>query len=305
MSLVSVSEADTPRTRRTKAALWDLDAALVEILRVHQPASVREVFYQAVVANLVPKKDEVGYRVVQRRLALLRRDGVIPYTWIADNSRRVVGYQRWYDPEDFIRSISALYTRDYWADNDVRVEVWVEKEALVGVLQPVVVDELGLDLYPARGFSSMSYLERAGATIREIGVATHVYVLSDLDPSGVNIAEKIAEDLVRFAAPTDVVIARIAVTPEQVRTLRLPTRETTEKDPRAARFAREVGDFSVELEAIPPNTLRQIVRDAALRHMDPARLARLRTIEAEERRGFDALAGKMRRSRRGFGVPDP
>jgi hypothetical protein len=81
---------------------------------------------------------------------------------------------------------------------------------------------------------------------------------------------------------------RIAVTPQQITAMGLPTRPTKASDSRAAKFLGE----SVEVDAIPASTLRQIVRDAIEQHLDPRMLRLTRAVEASERAGLEALAGR-------------
>ena len=177
------------RQRRTKAELEELDFSLAETVSEIEPATVRQVFYQAVVRGLVPKDEAKGYKFVQRRLLKLRESGVVPYGWITDNVRVVRGHSRYEDPADYAQVAAEFYRRDYWAESPVRVEVWLEKDALAGVLTPVFVEECGLDLYVTRGYASVSYLQGAADHIRQDGRPTYVYLLTDFDPSGLGIAE--------------------------------------------------------------------------------------------------------------------
>ena len=87
------------RGRRTRAELEELDGALALIVEEIEPATVRQVFYQAVVRGLVPKDEARGYKLVQRRLVKLRECGEIPYGWITDNVRVVRGYNRYGSPD--------------------------------------------------------------------------------------------------------------------------------------------------------------------------------------------------------------
>ncbi len=66
----------------------------------------------------------------------------------------------------------------------MNVEVWLEKEALAGVLVPTVVEECGLNLHVTRGYASVSYLQSAADFIQRDGRPTYVYLLTDFDPSG-------------------------------------------------------------------------------------------------------------------------
>src|SRR5215213_8280711 len=149
----------------SRAELARLDDALVRIVATNRPITVRGVFYRAVAEGLVPKDETKGYRVVQRRLVKLRAEGDVPYGWITDGSRTIHGHIRYRDADEFARSVKFRYRQDYWRDAEEYVEVWVEKEAMVGVLKPVVIDEFGLDLYVTRGFSSVTYLQEAAQDI--------------------------------------------------------------------------------------------------------------------------------------------
>ena len=120
------------RSRRTRAQIEALDAELVGIVDDFRPATVRQVFYQAVNRGLVPKSETKGYRVVQRRLVVLRESGEIPYGWIVDGTRYVTGHNRYRDLEQFTEYAAGLYRKDYWDAADVNVEIWLEKEALKG-----------------------------------------------------------------------------------------------------------------------------------------------------------------------------
>ncbi len=271
------------RRRRTREELEVLDRAFAEIVAEIEPATVRQIFYQAVVRGLVPKDEARGYKLVQRRLVKLREAGVIPYGWITDNVRIVRGHNRYEGPEDYARVAAEFYRRDYWADSPVNVEVWLEKDALAGVLVPTVVEECGLDLHVTRGYASVSYLESAASFIRNDGRPTYVYLLTDFDPSGLGIADTVTVELMNRSYPTEVYVERLAVSREQIDEYGLPTRPTKTTDSRARKFVRQHGTGSVELDAIPPDTLRGLVRESIERHMDPRRLNALRLAEREER----------------------
>ncbi len=187
------------RTRRTEAEAEALDAALVEIVEQFRPVTVRQAFYQAVNRGLVPKSETKGYRIVQRRLVALRGSGEVPYGFIVDGTRYVHGHRRYYDLDEFTTYAAGLYRKDYWATAEVNVEVWLEKDALKGVLVPTVVNECGLGLHVTRGFASITYLQEAAEQIEADSRPTYVYVLTDFDPSGISIAEKVEEELTERA----------------------------------------------------------------------------------------------------------
>jgi hypothetical protein len=161
--------------------------------------------------------------------------------------------------------------------------VWLEKDALKDVLTPTVVNECGLGLHVTRGFASITYLQEAAEDIDIDGRPTFVYVLTDFDPSGTSIAEKVEEELIERGPLSEITVERLAVSREQIERWDLPTRPTKTTDTRASRFRRIHGTDSVELDAIPPDELRRLVRDAIERHMDPWELEQLRLAEGSER----------------------
>ncbi len=205
--------------RLSKVQAAELDRNLLAIAEQEKPTSVRGMYYIAMGAELIDKDAQTkrnNYMRVQRRLLQMRRDGSMPYSWITDGSRTIYGYDRYQDPEEFADYAASIYRKDYWINSPVRVEVWVEKDAMAGKLKPVVRDEYGLDLYVSRGFASETYLQEAGAHIRSDGRPTYVYLLTDFDASGMGIAETVEEKLAEMASPVEVLVERLAATPEQI-----------------------------------------------------------------------------------------
>jgi hypothetical protein len=289
---MSLAQAKS-RRRLTNAQLEALDGALCRIVIEMHPITVRGVFYQAEVKELVPKTEQ-GYDLVQRRLVKLRRWRIIPFNWITDSSRMVRGLDRYHGVESFQQEMASLYRRDYWANEPELVEVWIEKDALAGVIYETVVEEWGLDLYVNRGFTSLSYLHSAAQTILAVGKPTHIYILSDFDPSGKCAADKVGDGLKELLdGKADVTIHDLAVTREQIAEWRLPSRPTkTKNNTHYRKFAETYGEGteSVELDAIRPDMLRKLVSDAIEGHWTDRRgLAALKETEEAERDIISAM----------------
>lgn len=277
------------RGRRPKAEVEWLRYRLYLLTADEYPATVRGIYYRAVSAGYVPKTD-AGYRLVQGQLLSMRRSGLLPWGWITDSSRMVRGRRRFKSLAEYAKWVQSNYRADYWATSDTNVEVWCEKEALAGVLLPVVLDEFGLDLHISKGQSSASYLFEAAEAIREDGRPTHVYILSDFDPGGFRIAEKVESGLrEHLGEDYSLTAERIAVTFEQITELELPTREVKKTDKQAPAFVGRYGDISCELDAIAPNQLRALVRDYLESHMNAGQLRALKLAEQQEREGLAQL----------------
>jgi hypothetical protein len=157
----------------------------------------------------------------------------------------------------------------------VYVEEWCEKDALAGVLYDITA-QWDVPLMVTRGYASLSFLYEAGEYLRTLNVPVFLYYFGDWDPSGVDIPRKVEADLRDFAPDNAVTFARVAVNPDQIHAWSLPTRPTKGRDSRSKSFVGE----SVEVDAIPPGYLRQLVANCIEQHMNQDALHA--TIVAEE-----------------------
>jgi hypothetical protein len=285
--MTAVYEASPIKRRRaTKAEVEARREALLEIIEAGKPMTVRQVFYQATVHGLV-EKAESGYAKVQTDLVLMRRTGELPYYWLADNTRWQRKPRTFSSVEAALKETAAFYRKSLWNDADSYVEIWLEKDALAGVIYPVT-SMFDLPLMVARGYASLSFLYTAAEYINTLDVPTYIYHLGDFDPSGVNAGEKIEETLRELAPDADIFFERIAVTPEQIEAWDLPTRPTKVSDSRAKAFG---SDLSVELDAIEPNQLRAIVQAAIEQHLPAEQFEVLKAAEQSEREIIRRLVG--------------
>lgn len=239
------------------------------------PMTVRQVYYALVSRGAIPKT-EAAYNRACYHLLAMRRLAVIPYDFIADNTRWMRKPNTYKGLEQFLEITKQTYRRMLWADQADYIEVWVEKDALAGVLYDVTA-EWDVPLMVTRGYPSETFLFDAAEVLKTKDKPTHIYYFGDYDPSGVNIAETTAEKLRNFGATFN--FHWQAVTPEQIRRLNLPTRPTKKSDSRA----KDWDGGSVELDAIPANTLRGMVREVIESHIDPEIYYKTRQAEALER----------------------
>jgi hypothetical protein len=263
--------------------------ALQQIVADVQPCTVRQAFYQATVHGVV-EKSEAGYDKVVRLLSEMRLEGALPWEWIADNTR----WMR--KPTTFgsLHRAAAWWAAGYRRDLVPalgRVEIWLEKDALAGVIFPVTA-EWDVPLMVTRGYSSLSFLHTAAESWqagRDSDEPVTVYYLGDHDPSGRDIDRNIEQRLREFAPDIDLTFERLAVTELQIDHWDLPSRPTKRTDSRARDW---VGD-SVELDAIPPDRLRALAQVSIESHVDPEQLERIRTVEAAERESIRDFADSL------------
>jgi hypothetical protein len=183
----------TKRNRATKTEMQLRLAGLRGIVEAMRPMTVRQVFYQATVHHIV-EKTEQGYDKVQIALANMRRVGAMPYDWIVDFTRWQRKPRTFRNVNHALQETSRLYRKDLWANSKSYVEIWLEKDALSGVIMPVT-SKNDVPLMVARGYASLSFLSEAADYMEAEERPVFIYHLGDFDPSGVNAGEKIEQTL--------------------------------------------------------------------------------------------------------------
>ena len=179
-------------------------------------------------------------------------------------------------------SFAHTYKRDFWAESADTVEVWLEKEALAGVVSPVT-NEYRIRLVPTRGFASETIVHNAVKDAKAEGRSRlFVKTLYDLDRSGQDAEAAIVRRMNEIGQTMgiEVIHERLALTLDQITQLNLPTRPAKKKSPADKNWAY---DFAVELDAMPPDVLRNLVAEALEPHMPKEQRDRYIQIEAQER----------------------
>jgi len=273
------SDIKSKRHRRTKAAITCIRDTIKNILEQSNPQTVRQLYYALTVKGAIEKTETEYQRTVVRLLVDMRERGEIPFESIADNTRWQRKPSSFTGIEHCLNSCAQNYRRNLWATMPVYVEVWVEKDALAGVLleETKVYD---VPLMVAKGYSSLTFIHAAAKAIEAKGKPAYIYHFGDLDPSGVDAARDIEAKLRRYAPGAEIHFERPAVTRAQVEEWNLPTRPTKKTDTRAKKFG---SDTSVELDAIPADKLRMLVRECIERHVDQHQLEILKIAEESER----------------------
>jgi hypothetical protein len=310
------------RRRRTNAELAGVDEAIVDAVRADHPVTLRGVYYRVVSAGAV-EKTEKAYQLVGRQLLKLRRSGVVPYSWITDGTRWVTRPTTWTGIDEMLEDAAASYRRALWHDQPHEVQIFTEKDAISGVILPIT-ERWDVPLGVLRGYASESFAHSMAESIRaalDRGKTVHVYQLGDHDPSGVDAWRDFRHKVTRFldragrtvdevmadmlhgilaqfsgdeeGFPVEAVAAqrvffeRLAVTEHQIAEWELPTRPTKQSDSRARGFT----GGSVEVDAIPANTLRELIHDAIVQHIDQRQLAITEIYEQSEREIFARMIG--------------
>lgn len=249
------------------------------------PQSVRQIYYKVEGYGIVPK-DETGYRRVQRQVLNMRRAGCLRYDLVTDGTRWVHGPTTHNDIEAFLENSRKTYRRDLWLSQAVNVHIWLEKEALYGVIG-AVTEDYDIPVMVSRGFASESYLYSVAEAITASNKPTYVYTMYDFDRAGQLAADHIRAKLVDFGAAFH--FGRLALLPDQIAAYNLSTRKPKRTDIRNGWQY----PYCCELDALPANVLRALVKDAIERHIDHRALEETKRIERLERETFTEVIRNM------------
>ena len=315
--------------RRTKAEIDSVKAAIYELCEKYAPMTVRQLFYQLVSLFIIQKTEQEYKGTVCRLTKEMRLNGELPWNWLADNTRWMHKPNTFGGIDDLLDRSQRAYRRALWdpKTNPDYCEVWIEKDALTGVFYDVT-QEYDVPLMPCKGYPSLSFIRSAAEKIvRNLNArddhhhqvsdldawsSAHVYYFGDFDPSGVDISRSTEARLRQFITELSGGVSaveqfhfqfhRVAVNHDQIEAMGLPTRPTKKSDSRSAKFGHDV---SVEVDAINPDTLRQMTRDCITAHINEHQLQSIRDTEAMERGvleqvsnftnrfGTEALSGRL------------
>jgi hypothetical protein len=269
------------RKRATKEEMQERREFVVDFCREFAPVSVRGVYYQATVRKLV-EKTEGGYKKIQREVLNARRNGDVPYWQVSDNSRSFYQVSAHDSLSNAAEDFADSYKRDFWAQSNTAVEVWLEKEALSGVIRPVT-NEYRLRMVPTRGFPSETIVHNAVHQAAQEGKYRLVVItLYDFDRAGQDAEAALVGRMQEFAEEFDIIVEhlKLGLTHQQVVEMELPSRPAKRE---AAADKKWPYDFACELDAIPPNVLREMVADAIEPHMPTHKRRRYEEVERQER----------------------
>lgn len=253
--------------------------------------TLRQLYYQFVsrglIANKMSEYKRLGSVVNDARLA-----GLIDWNRIEDRTRNLERQAAWDDPADAVSAIAGQYHIDRWKDQPYRPEVWIEKDALTGVIDGVCT-ELDVPYLSCRGYTSQSEMWRGAMRLKHwkrTGQIPFIIHLGDHDPSGKDMSRDIRERLELFMGGVE--FTRIALNMDQVEQYEPPPNPAKITDSRADAYIAEFGTESWELDALEPTVIATLIRDAISGVRDEEKWEA--KIEEEER-GQELLQETSRR----------
>lgn len=246
--------------QNANAIIWEYQQAGYRI-------TLRQLYYQFVSRNLVDNNMK-SYQRINTAIAKGRMSGMIDWDAIEDRTRNLISRSHWNNPREIIETCASQYHIDLWQDQRRRVEVWIEKDALIGVIEKTCWN-WDCAYMSCRGYTSLSEMHKAATRISDANDQGYDYVIlyaGDHDPSGSDMSRDIQDRLNGFGA--DFVFERIALNMEQVKAYQLPPNRIKESDSRSGTYRRQFGTGCWELDALPPSELNKIIESAIFECVD-------------------------------------
>lgn len=225
--------------------------------------TLRQLYYRFVAADLIPNSqksyDKLGDVISNARLA-----GLVDWDAIEDRGRNLIAHSHWSHPREIIETAARSFYIDVWQDQPLRCEVWVEKQALEGVIGQACAP-LDVPYFACKGYTSQSEMWRASQRFRkyleERSQGMILIHLGDHDPSGIDMTRDIQDRLSKtFGLGECVKVVRIALNMDQIRRYRPPPNPAKTTDSRSGDYIEKYGTSSWELDALEPRTLVDLIR---------------------------------------------
>jgi hypothetical protein len=267
--------------RPNTLVLLDQCRAVLGEYEDYLPLTIRQIFYRLVGAHSFDKTERAYARLCET-MNRARRARLIDMDVIRDGGGAREQPDAWLSGDQFLDAVrrQAGHLRlDRKDGQPTRLVVMCEAAGMVPQLAHVV-DRYGIAVISSGGFESVTEKHAFAAELADDDQPTEILHIGDHDPSGAHLFLALAEDVQAFAADLggDVSFTRLAVTPAQITTLGLETAPPKATDSRA--FTGE----TCQAEAIPPDVLAQIVRDAVESRLDHDAYERVLEREREEQR---------------------
>ena len=253
--------------------------------------TLRQLYYQFVARDIIPNRQS-EYKKLGSVVNDARLSGLIDWNSIVDRTRKHEQNSHWDSPAEIIASAAQSYAVDTRADQESYIEVWVEKDALVGVIERACAP-LDVGYLSCRGYVSQSAMWRAARRFRSEYADRRILLhLGDHDPSGIDMSRDIQDRLDMFGA--DVEVVRIALNMEQVEEYQPPPNPAKTTDSRYDKYIDEYGDESWELDALDPRVITELIEKHIEIYTDEDARDALIEIQENDRKKLQEVSDKWK-----------
>jgi hypothetical protein len=250
--------------------------------------TLRQVYYQLVARDIIPN-NERSYKNTGNLISDGRMAGLIDWDAIIDRTRELRKNSHWDSPADIVLTCAKQFQYDKWEGQEYYVEVWVEKDALIGVVERAC-KKLDVPYFSCRGYTSQSEMwSAAERLIDHEGNRQQVIIhLGDHDPSGKDMSRDIVDRLNVFGV--NPIFTRIALNMDQIEQYNPPPNPTKLTDSRANGYIEEFGEECWELDALKPEVIDGLITHTVNKYLDIDTFNKMKEKEQNARRVLEAVA---------------
>lgn len=247
--------------------------------------TLRQVYYRLVAAGII-ENTQRSYKNLGNLINDARLAGKIDWYAIEDRTRNLSGRYSYQDLGDFMVSEASSFHLNYWTGQDTYIEVWVEKDALKGVVGQACYP-IDVDFFSCRGYTSQSEMWGAAQRlIRRSNDFERVVILhfGDHDPSGIDMSRDIQDRMELFGV-NNLEFKRMALNMDQVEQYNPPPNPAKVTDSRYDGYVDEFGEECWELDALEPSVIKDLITSQVIQYRDEE-LFQMVKQEEEDRREF-------------------
>lgn len=274
----------------TRAVIDQANEIIAEFQAMGFRLTLRQLYYQFVSRDLIPNKQS-EYKRLGAIIDDGRQAGLIDWSAIEDRTRNLQKLPTWASPQDILTAVHQQYRDNWWSDQPYYPEVWIEKDALTGVIENVC-NEFQVPFFACRGYASQSEMYSAAQRLKaraRAGQRPIIFHLGDHDPSGMDMTRDNEERLSLFAH-RDITVRRLALNMAQIDEYDPPPNPAKETDARFDSYAQQFGDSSWELDALDPMVIEDTIRTAIEGIIDYSGWEAVKTHEERNRHDLGLTA---------------
>jgi len=240
---------------------------LEEYVQQGYDLSLRQLYYQFVARDIIPNTQK-SYDRLGRIVSQARDAGMIDWSRIQDRGRATHSLPHWASGEDFLQNVAPQFNLDRWEGQSTRCQVWVEKDALSGIVARAAT-AWDVAYFANKGYVSSSAIWAAAQYFLHSECDHWVILhLGDHDPSGIDMSRDIEKRLNLYTSrpeygqtSVEIEVRRIALNMDQVLSYSPPPNPAKMTDPRSKDYRREFGNDSWELDALEPNVIVTLIEE--------------------------------------------
>ncbi len=274
----------------TLALIETVNEILEEYGQQGYELTLRGVYYQLVARGLIPNTKE-SYAKMSNVISDGRLIGMIDWDQIKDRVRKLEQNTHWSSPESIVQVCADTFAYDKWEHQEFRPEVWIEKDALIGLISDTC-EKLDISYFACRGYASQTSMWEAGQRLQgyiKKGQTPLILHFGDHDPSGIDMTRDIRDRLTLFMGGLK--IDRLALNFSHIEAYNPPPNPAKVTDPRADAYIAEYGAVSWELDALEPSVLNALIRDAVMEVRDQTLWEEAVEEEEEAQRLLGEISG--------------